>query len=413
MKSVVKSFLAVALLSSSFAFGFAWKDIKKGESPLQRNLQAGIISTPKDALPGQVFRKTFSHIKSSYSKKTDITELKYSAMEGLVASLGDPHSNFFVPKINNAFKEDTKGRFYGIGARLMPDPLGVKVTSVFEDGTAAAAGVKAGDIIIAVNDVVVAGKESDDIVTMIKGEEGTEVRIRILRGTTGSPIDFRLTRKKVTPPSVESKFVADSQVGYIKIIQFTLETPEQFDKALDTMDASKPKGLVIDLRDNPGGALDAAVKMLSRFVEDTKIVTLKYRGGDEEVTNALVGNKRDFGYPIVVLVNEDSASAAEIMSGVLKDYGKATLVGERTYGKFSVQTIFPLVDSSGIKLTIARYYLPKSGSLSRKVDDDGKYISGGIQPDVKVDLDDDSEFEAANVKKDAQFARAVEVIQGR
>ena len=402
--------LGVALaFPACFSFGFFWRDIKHGQLTSNRDRLLG-IKTTNEASSDAIFKQQFGRILTDYTKRPDKTELKYSAMEGLVASLGDPHTNFFVPKVNTEFHDETQGKFYGIGARLLPDPLGVKVVSVFSDGPAKRVGVKGGDIVVAVDGKVIAGMQSDDVVLMIKGKEGTTVKLKVSRPGAKAPLDFVIPREKVVPPNVESKYIEPQKIGYIKILNFALEVPEQFDHELTEIETHDLKGLVIDLRDNPGGALDAAVAILSKWVEDKNIVKLKFRDGAEESNDALHGQLHNFKYPVVVLVNEDSASAAEIMAGALKDYGMAKLVGDHTYGKFSVQTVFSQRDGAGIKMTIAHYFLPKSGALSRKVDEDGAYISGGIQPDVKVELNPDIEFEAATVDKDAQFAKAVDII---
>ena len=403
----------VLAFPACFSFGFFWRDIKNGQLPAAKRDRLLGIKTSGSASEEEIFKKSYGRILADYVKRPDKTDLKYSAMEGLVASLGDPHTNFFVPKVNTAFRDETQGKFYGIGARLLPDPLGVKVVSVFTDGPAEKAGIKGQDIVIAVDGKNVGGMVSDDIVLLIKGQENTNVRLKVVRPGAKDPLDFTIKREKVVPPNVESKYIADQNIGYIKILNFALEVPEQFDRELKAVEShAGMKGLIIDLRDNPGGALDAAVTMLSKWVDGKNIVKLRFRDGSEETTDALRGELHEFGYPVVVLVNEDSASAAEIMAGVLKDYGKAKLVGEHTYGKFSVQTVFSQRDGAGIKMTIARYYLPKSGALTRKVDEEGAYVSGGIQPDVKVDLNPDIEYESATMDKDAQFAKAVEVIKG-
>jgi carboxyl-terminal processing protease len=405
--------LGIALaFPACFSFGFYWRDIKHGQfTPANRDRLLGIKTNSGAESEETVFKQSFARILADYTKRPNKKELTYSAMEGLVASLGDPHTNFFVPKVNNEFRDETQGKFYGIGARLLPDPLGVKVVSVFDDGPAKKSGIKGGDVIVAVDGKVVAGMQSDDIVMMIKGKEGTIVKLKISRPGASSPLEFSISRGKVIPPNVESKFIASEKVGYIKILNFALEVPDQFEHELQAVESHGLKGLVIDLRDNPGGALDAAVEMLGKWVEGKNIVRLKFRDGSEEVNDTKRGQLHNFNYPVVVLVNEDSASAAEIMAGALKDYGKATLVGDHTYGKFSVQTVFGQRDGAGIKVTIAHYFLPKSGALSRKVDEDGAYISGGIQPDVKVELNPDIEFDAATMDKDAQFAKAVEIIK--
>jgi len=168
------------------------------------------------------------------------------------------------------------------------------------------------------------------------------------------------------------------------------------------------------LRDDPGGLLETAVEMLSRFAEDKVVVRMKGRDGREEVARTVSGYTHKFNYPIVVLINEDSASAAEIFTGVLQDYKLATVVGTHSYGKASVQSVTPLVGGSSAKITIARYYLPRGVDIGRKVDDEGQYISGGLEPDVKADLDlDNPDLVFGDIKSDSQLQKAVSVLQGK
>lgn len=414
MKTMTRALALTLGLSASFGFGFLWKDIRNGQvGSAPKDLLLGIKTPAKTASAEALFKQSFSRILSSYKSDQDRKELKYAAMEGLVASLGDPHSNFFVPKINTSFRDETSGKFYGIGARLFPDPLGVKVVSVFKDGPAIKGGIKGEDVIIEVDGKRVAGMNSDDIVLMIKGKENTYVKLKIMRPGQPEPLMFNLRREKVVPPLVEGKLLEASKVGYLKIQSFSQEVPEQFIREWDAIDKGNLNGLVIDLRGNPGGALDAVIDMLGSFVDDRLAVTLKDKEGGEEKANTPPGRVRQIGYNVAVLIDEDSASAAEIMAGVLQDYKKAILVGETSYGKFSVQTVFQQSDGAGIKLTIAKYYLPKQGALSRKVDDDGIYISGGLKPDITVAPDPDQEFESGNPAKDNQLAKAIEAITKR
>ena len=410
MKKVIATLIG---LLACFAFGYFWKDIRNNQFPgSSRDYLLGIRTSGKNVRDDQVFKDVYARVAGTNIKKADRKELKYAAMEGLVASLGDPHSNFFVPKINTAFRDETSGKFFGIGARLTPDNAGVKVTQVFTDGPAQKADVLAGDIITTVDGTNVAGMDSDDIVLMIKGKENTIVRLKILRPNVEQPIEFAIKRQKVVPPSVESKVLKAQNTGYIRILNFSQEVPEQFDRELETVEAAGIKGLVIDLRGNPGGSLDAAIMILSRFIDNKLAVTLKFREENQQETyETSKGDTHNFKYPITVLVDGESASAAEIMAGVLKDYNKATLIGERTYGKFSVQTVFNQIDGAGIKLTIAHYFLPKSGAKSRKVDEDGTYISGGLDPDILVKVDEEKEYEPGNLERDNQLARAVEFIR--
>ena len=184
------------------------------------------------------------------------------------------------------------------------------------------------------------------------------------------------------------------------------------DEELAKLEKNPLKGLIIDVRGNPGGLLDSASEMLSRFAENKIVCKMRMRGAKEEVVYTYPGFVKDFGYPVVVLVDENSASAAEIFAGALKDYRLATLVGDHTYGKASVQNVFELKDEASAKITIARYYLPFNGDISRKVDSDGQYISGGLEPDVLVEIDDSElGLEFGNPDKDPQLMKAIEVIQ--
>lgn len=395
------------------AFGFAWRDLQHGQLPPTRAIQnlVGVSSTPK-ATPEQVFKQSYNRILASYVKPVKETELKYAGMEGLMAALGDPHTIFMPPKAAQEFSEETRANFFGVGAKLSTDPLGAKVATVFEDGPAYAAGLRKNDIIIAVDGKSVNGVMVDDIVTRVKGPEGTTVRLSVAREGSNHPIALSIRRARIVAPTVESNYLDQSGVGYMSISQFAEPTTAQFDHELQKLERHPLKGLVIDLRNNPGGLLETAVDMLSRFVEDKTVVTMHFRDGKEEVAKTYSGALHNFDYPIVLLVNEDSASAAEIFSGVLKDYGRATLVGNHSYGKASVQNVFPLIDNSSAKITIARYFLPSSGYIGRKVDEDGVYLSGGLEPQVKVELDwDKVEPYLGDPARDSQLAKAIQVIQ--
>lgn len=400
-------------LLACFAFGFAWRDLQRGEPPSVRALGTlvGVKSSPK-ASPEQVFKQSFQYILASYAHPLNAQELKYAGMEGLMASLGDPHTMFFPPRAAQEFSEETKANFFGVGARLSGDPLGAKVAEVFEDGPAYAAGMRKNDMITGVDGKPVSGVYIDDIVSKIKGPEGTTVRLTIAREGTPNPIQITIRRARIITPTVNSQFFEDSKVGYMSVSQFAEPTTEQFVRELDKLEQHPMKGLVIDLRGNPGGLLETAVEMLSLFVDDKVAVKMRFRDGHEEVAKTASGDVHHFTYPIAILIDEDSASAAEIFSGVLNDYGKATLVGTHSYGKASVQNVFPMIDNSSAKITIARYYLPYTEFIGRKVDEDGVFISGGLQPKVKVDLDWSSvEPEMGNPLRDNQLAKAIQVLQ--
>ena len=399
------------LVLACAGFGFAWRDIQIGRLPTSRPIGNLVgVQTSANLGPEQVFKQAYNQIRDGYYREVKPKELKFAAMQGLMASLGDPHTIFLPPRAAEAFSEDTRANFSGIGARLQTDPLGARVVSVFEEGPANAAGVKSGDTISAVDGVTTAGKIIDDIVAKIKGPEGTSVTLRLLRKGLNQPLELKIRRARVITPTVESKYFEDKQVGYVTVRQFAEPTAQQFDRAIDKLEKQSLKGLVIDLRGNPGGLLDTAAAMLSRFGENKVVVKMRERGGAEEVVRTYSGFTHSYDYPIAVLINEDSASAAEIFSGCLRDYGRAKLVGQHSYGKASVQNVFQLVDHSSAKVTIAKYYLPQSGFIGRKVDEDGVYVSGGLLPDIDVPLDMDKDPQAGDPKSDNQLARAIELV---
>ncbi len=412
MKLVSRAALFAILVFGFFMFGYSWRDLQSLQAPSPRAISAlfGVKTLP-NASPEQVFQSNYGRIIADYYKPVKPNELKYAAMEGLMASLGDPHTVFLPPQAAQAFQDETRANFFGVGARLSQDAAGARVATVFEDGPAFAAGLRAGDIITGVNGKTVGGQPIDAIVDLIKGKEGTTVKLTVLKKAASKPSFITITRRRVTIPTVEGKFLADSGVGYLSVLGFSEPTALQFDRELKKLEQNKLKGLVIDLRGNPGGLLETAVEMLGRFVEEKLVVRMKFRGAQEEVAYTERGELHNFTYPVTVLINEDSASASEIFAGCLKDYGKATLVGTHTYGKASVQNVFPLVDQSSAKITIARYFLPRTPFFGRKVDEDNVFLSGGLEPHIKVELDLDSDPVMGDPKSDSQLKRAIEVIK--
>ncbi len=402
---------SLAVLGSG-ALGFVWRDLKQGKMPDAgaTSRLAGVRTVAKQSSE-EVFRQTFSQIRHGYYRAVKPDSLKYAGIQGLMGSLGDPHTIFLPPRAAAAFSEETRGNFYGVGARLQGDTLGAAVRTVFEDGPAYAAGLRAGDVIIQVNGKKVSGQPIDDIVQQIKGKEGTLVTLVIARPKAEKPISMQIKRARIVAPSVESKYLEGSKMGYVSISNFAEPTTEQFDKELSRLDEKKITGLVIDLRSNPGGLLDTAAELMSRFVENKTVVTMRGRDGREEIVRSYSGAVRNWPYPVAVLIDENSASASEIFAGGLQDYKKATLVGTHSYGKASVQNIYPIIDRSSAKITIAKYYLPGGEFIGRKVDDDGIFVSGGLKPDVEVELNLDGEIEFGNPAKDNQLQRAIDVLK--
>jgi carboxyl-terminal processing protease len=405
----------VFLLLVLFAFGFTWRDIRQGRMTSASTIASAldVALTPDHQSPTQEFTQAYDRIRNDYYKPVEAQKLTFAGMEGLMSSLGDPHTMFLEPVQAQEFSLETQAHFVGVGARLAPDPLGAKVAVVFDNGPAVRAGLKAGDIITGVDGKSMVGVVLDDIVAKIRGEEGTLVKLQVLRASTNKPLQIVAKRATVITPTVSGGTVLPgTNIGYFAVASFSEPTAQQFDQELAKVEKQHINGLVIDMRDNPGGLLETAVDMLSRFAEDKVVVTMKERD-KEDVARTYTGQKHVFSYPIAILINEDSASAAEIFSGVLQDYGLATLVGTHSYGKASVQNVTPLIGGSSAKITIARYFLPSGRDIGRKVDDEGQYISGGLNPDVKADLDLDKQVVFGDLKTDTQLQKAVSVLQGK
>ncbi|MCW5937711.1 MAG: S41 family peptidase [Fimbriimonadaceae bacterium] len=414
MSNVFRLVAVVFVALVAFASGFSMRDVLAGRAPSTsalQNLMTG-QARPKET-PVEVFQSHFSKIKTNYQREIPNDNLRYYAMGGMFASLGDPHTSFLPPVDAENLKLETKGDFVGIGARLSPDPLGAKIATVFRNAPAEKAGLKIGDTIIQVDNKETAGMETDEIVSLIRGKEGTKVEIRLTRIGQAEPITVQIVRAVVEIPTAEGRILKGTDIGYIAISQFAETTTDQFDQALDEIIGAKPKGLVIDLRGNPGGLLDSAAKLLARFVPGKPVVKMRGRGGNEQFVGAPFFEPKKLTFPIAVLVNEESASAAEIFSGVMQEYKKATVVGQHSYGKASVQNVFALIDGSSAKITIARYYLPSGTDISRVLDEGGEYVRGGIKPDVQAKLVLDSQTLIGDPEHDSQLQKAVEVVRSK
>ena len=307
-------------------------------------------------------------------------ELMHGALRGMVDSLGDPYSVYFTKEEMESFKEDIQGKYAGVGMviqKKVDEPL--VVVSPIEDTPAFKAGIKPKDKIISIDGESTYKMTSNEAVTLLKGEPGTDVKVTIYRESTKETKEIVLTRAIVELKYVKSE-MKENKVGYLRITQFGEDVYPDVRTALVGLKKEGMKALVLDLRSNPGGALDQSIKIASMFLGDGRVVSVKGRTGQEQV---YMREGRYYGdFPMVVLINEGSASASEIVSGALKDTGRAILVGEKTFGKGSVQSILPLPDEDGIKLTIAKYYTPNGTSIH----------GTGIEPDVKVEESDDYLF---------------------
>ncbi|MBL8049434.1 MAG: S41 family peptidase [Chthonomonas sp.] len=408
------SLLAGLILAPAtfFMVGFSAPELRDQRLPDGETLARVLPKEKKEVAPVETFLQVHDFIHQNYYKKVDDADLTYAGMSGVMASLGDPHTMFFEPEVSEAFAEETRGaqNYGGVGARLMRHDLGVKITSAFPTGPAYQAGIRDRDIITHVNGKSIAGQETDAIIKQIKGPEGTNVKLRVLRGNGSTP-EFTIRRAQVLQPSVDGTMIEGSNVVYISVFGFSQVTARQFEEQLNRFGVENAEGLIIDLRGNPGGLLEAARDMLSMFAENKIVVSMRDRTGNQQVTKTYHNFKRDIRCPVVILINEDSASASEIFAGAMKDYGLATLVGAHSYGKASVQNLIPFNDGASAKITVAKYFLPNGADISRKQDDDGQWLSGGLKPDVEVKMSFHPDTQVGDPNTDAQLKKALEVIK--
>ena len=332
-----------------------------------------------------LFAKVFDKVRSAYVEKPDDDKLVVGAINGMLASL-DPHSNYLDAKTLHDFQQTMKGEeFGGLGLEVMQEGGLVKVVSPIDETPAARAGVLSGDLIIGIDDAPVQGMTLKEAVDKMRGAANTPVRLKISRGADKQERNFTIVREIIHVQSVRSHLEA-GDIGYIRITQFNQQTTDGLKKAMDKFQANgggdRLKGYILDLRNNPGGLLNQSVQVVNAFLDHGEIVSTRGRNADQaQHYNARPGSDISQGKPLVVLINGGSASASEIVSGALQDQKRATLIGTRTFGKGSVQTVLPLGDNGAVKLTTARYYTPSGRSIQAK----------GITPDIRVleDIPDD------------------------
>lgn len=324
----------------------------------------------------KIFTEVLSLVKKNYVEEVKTKDLVYGAIKGMLNSL-DPHSGFMTPEAFKEMQVDTKGEFGGIGIQIgIKDGL-LTVIAPIEDTPAYRAGISTGDRIIKINDESTKDMGLHEAVSKMRGPKGTTVRITILREGWKEPKEFTITRDIIKVKSVKYK-VIDDKIGYIKLTQFQEQTAGDLSSALSKLSEEKIDSLILDLRNNPGGLLSSAVDVASQFLPPRRLVVYTKDRSGEKVEYQSSGNRPYYDkIPMVVLVNQGSASASEIVAGALKDWNRAVLIGVQTFGKGSVQSVIPLSDGSGIRLTTARYYTPRGISIQNT----------GITPDIIVKIE--------------------------
>lgn len=332
-----------------------------------------------------------------YYKSSEITreDKENGIYKGLFESLEDVYSCYYTPEEYKMLAEQTQGVYYGIGAYVSQDvETGIcAISGVIKNSPAEAAGLMEGDLIYKVDGEDMSGLDIDEVVSHIRGEEGTEVTLTLVRN--GEEIEVKLKRGRVDTPTVESEMLDDG-IGYLQITEFDDVTVNQFTENFEELKGQGMKGLIIDLRGNPGGSVTSVCAVAEQLLPKGLIFYMEDKDGNKTEYNC---EGADFDLPVVVLVNEYSASAAEILSGAIKDSGIGKLVGKTTFGKGIVQDVIPLQDGSAIKLTVANYYTRGGNDIHLK----------GIEPDIEVELDTDAYLDEG---KDTQLDKAVEVLLG-
>jgi carboxyl-terminal processing protease len=381
---------------------------------LSLGLAHGVLAEKPEALgqdlpwqDARLLAEVLERVEREYVDPVDDHQLLQAAIRGMVSSL-DPYSAYLDGDEYDEIKISSSGQYSGVGIEVSMQDGQVVVVAPFEGSPAAEAGIRSGDVIAAIDGVAVNTTTLADTIGRMRGKEGTAVKIEILREGRTEPLQFTLRRSRVQLRSVKAE-MPEAGFGYVRIAQFSETTGDELINALRSLRKSNGaplKGLVLDLRDNPGGVLEAAVAVADAFLDGGVIVSAKGRTPDSKFEmNATPGDELD-GAPIVVLVNGGSASAAEIVAGALKDHHRATLMGRTTFGKGSVQTVMPLSGDRAIKLTTSLYYTPSGVSINHR----------GIAPDIELERDPNPPSvpppaDAPLLQRDAQVKRALQELK--
>lgn len=368
-KKVFPEIIIMALLIGAILFlNGNNRDVKADTDNMYKNIE--------------IFTDVLRKIEKNYVEPRDPQELIYGAIKGMVQSL-DPHSSFMTKEEHQDLLIETKGSFSGVGIEITIRDNILTVVSPVEGTPAYNVGIKAGDKIIGIDDKSTREMTLIDAVKHIRGQKGSKVKLTIQREGTDKPLVFTIMRDVIPLVSVR-KYLLAPDIGYVRISNFQAKTTDDLSTALEDLESGhKLKGLILDLRNNPGGLLSQAVKVSDVFLDSGLIVSTKGRDPSQNIQEWAQKNEKERNYPIIVLVNGGSASASEIVAGALQDNKRALIIGGQTFGKGSVQTIIPMDDGSGLRLTTARYYTPSGRSIQLS----------GIMPDIKMEYIPPSEKE--------------------
>lgn len=392
-------FIFCAIFITGFKFGKIYYYLNFND-----NLNNGGIiqfrsaNSPKN-IDFSLFWDVWNYLEDYYVKSSNLDnqQMIYGAISGLVNSLKDPYSVFLTPEDAQKFNEDVKGSFSGIGIEIGMKNNVLTVIAPIKDTPAFKAGLRAGDKILAIDNELTDGLILDEAVKKIRGEKGTTVTLTIMRDSFAEPKDFVIERDVINVPALELSFL-DNNIAYLQLLNFNENSADEFYKAASQINNKKSPGIILDLRNNPGGYLEISVDIASYFLDKGEIV-LREKGNDNREKLYYSSEKRPSlkEIPLVILTNEGTASAAEILAGALRDNRNIKIIGEKSFGKGSVQSLLPLKDNSMLKITIAEWFTPNGMAINDK----------GLEPDIKIVLTEDD----WNNDKDPQLDKAKEIIK--
>lgn len=373
------------------------------------NVKKSTTTEKAEQTKGAIFQKDVEKkageiadlIEQYYYEDADENDMVEGIYAGMVDGLGDQYSTYFTADEYASFNESTTGIYYGIGAVLTQN-LNTKIVTILHvyPGTPAEeAGVRDGDVIAKVGEIEGDSMELSELVTHIKGEEGTKVHLELIRAGEKEHIELDVERRQIEVPTIQHQML-EGDVGFVQITEFSSSTAEQFSEAVKELQSQGMKSMIVDLRDNPGGVLQSVCTILDEILPEGMLVYTEDKYGSR---SEFKSDEKCMNLPIAVLINENSASASEIFAGAIKDYEYGTLIGTTTFGKGIVQTIIPMQDGSAVKVTTAKYFTPK-----------GNYIHEvGIEPDIELEYEYQGENETYNPLHDNQVLKALEVLQNK
>ena len=401
-KKHFKVFIVVLLVCLSFYSGVFYSQYKASKNNRTGVLESLLVNSRNKEQPANVdfslFWEAWNLMNEKYvdKSKLDTTKMIYGAISGMVKSVGDPFSSFMDPEESRQFSQDLQGTFDGIGVEIGMKNNILTVIAPLEGTPAAQAGLKAGDKIIKIGDKVTTDMSVDEAVAMIRGPKDTEVVLTVLGEKDSNPKEIKIMRSTINVKSVKLEF-KENDIAVIKISKFGDDTSKETARVAGEILSKKSRGIILDLRNNPGGYLDTAVDVSSEFIPKGKLVVAEEDAGGKKKEYDAKGGNLLGDIPVVVLVNSGSASASEITAGALRDDLGAALIGKKTFGKGSVQQLEKLSGGSSLRVTIARWLTPNGDYIMEK----------GINPDIEVDLSEDD----YNNSRDPQLDKALETIK--